>query len=413
MAPFPLPVFELLGKPGAYVLFFAIGFAFGYILEISGFTESPLLAKQFYFKDFQVLKVMFGAIIVAMTLVFLTSQLGLLDYNLVWVNPTYLWPGILGGFIMGIGFILGGFCPGTSLVSAVVGRIDGIFFALGVMFGIGLFGELEPFFREFWYDSYYGRLTLPEVFHTTPGVITLLVVLMALVAFWLGEKAEAHFGKKDPSKEPRWRWVAGLVLVVLAGGLALTAPRTPQEKWERAAPQMQPLLEQRAVYVHPGELLDILHNDKLKPILIDVRSERDYNLFHIRGAKHVPLDRIPEIVPWLLDETNQPNVVIFVISNDERDATEAWKMLVAESVPNVYILEGGINHWLEYFHKEDEGRIRPLEGDFPPETLRWSFAYALGDQYHAAFPNAHEYDIPYTPKVKLKLKRGPTGGGCG
>ena len=51
----------------------------------------------------------FTAIIVAMTLIFLSSALGLLDYNLVWVPPTYLWPGIVGGLIMGVGFIVGGF----------------------------------------------------------------------------------------------------------------------------------------------------------------------------------------------------------------------------------------------------------------------------------------------------------------
>ena len=73
------------------------------------------LAAQFYFKDMTVLKVMFTAIVVAMVLIFLTTGFGWLDFNLIWVNPTYLWPGIVGGLIMGVGFIVGGFCPGTSL----------------------------------------------------------------------------------------------------------------------------------------------------------------------------------------------------------------------------------------------------------------------------------------------------------
>ena len=99
------------------VLYLLIGVAFGFVLEISGFGNSRKLAAQFYFKDMTVLKVMFTAIIVACTLVFLSSAMGLLDYNLVWVPPTYLWPGIVGGLIMGVGFIVGGFCPGTSLVA--------------------------------------------------------------------------------------------------------------------------------------------------------------------------------------------------------------------------------------------------------------------------------------------------------
>jgi hypothetical protein len=109
MAPFPLNLYELLGDFGAYLVFLAIGFAFGYTLEIAGFAKSDKLAAQFYFKDLTVLKVMFTAIIVAMVGIFMVTALGLLDYNLIWVNPTYLWPGIVGGLIMGVGFILGGF----------------------------------------------------------------------------------------------------------------------------------------------------------------------------------------------------------------------------------------------------------------------------------------------------------------
>ena len=112
MATFPLPLTELLGQWGAYGVFTLIGIAFGMTLESAGFGNSKLLAAQFYFKDMRVFKVMFTAIIVAMTLVFLSSAVGLLDYKLVWVPPTYLWPGIVGGLIMGVGFIIGGFCPG-------------------------------------------------------------------------------------------------------------------------------------------------------------------------------------------------------------------------------------------------------------------------------------------------------------
>ena len=107
MAPFPLPLNELLGHWGAYVIYLLIGISFGFVLEIAGFGNSKKLAAQFYFKDLTVLKVMFSAIVVAMVLIFGATAVGLLDYNLIWVNPTYLWPGIIGGLIMGFGFIIG------------------------------------------------------------------------------------------------------------------------------------------------------------------------------------------------------------------------------------------------------------------------------------------------------------------
>jgi hypothetical protein len=216
MAPFPLPLEALVGKFWMYAIYLAIGFAFGYVLEIAGFGNSPRLAAQFYLKDMTVLKVMFTAIIVAMVLIFGASSIGLLDYNMVWVNPTYLWPGIIGGLIMGVGFIVGGFCPGTSLVAVATAKIDGIFFALGVLFGIFVFGESVSNFEVFFNSSYMGRFTLMDWLHLDAGWVALFVVLMALFMFWGGEQLEKIFGGKDPKQAPKLR-VAG------AGALTLAA----------------------------------------------------------------------------------------------------------------------------------------------------------------------------------------------
>jgi len=95
MTTFPLPLAELLGHNGSFVVYFLIGIAFGAVLEMAGFGNSRKLAAQFYFQDMTVLKVMFSGIIVAMVMIFFSTAVGLLDYNLIWVNPTYLWPGIV------------------------------------------------------------------------------------------------------------------------------------------------------------------------------------------------------------------------------------------------------------------------------------------------------------------------------
>ena len=96
---------------------------------------------------------------------------------------------------------------------------------------------------------------------------------------------------------------------------------------------------------------------------------------------------------------------------DEIEATEAWKVLIAESVPNVYILEGGINGWLDIFAAEEIG-IRPLESAGEGE-LGYEFASALGAAYQVADPDYQEFELEFTPKIKLELKRAPSGGGCG
>jgi len=181
MAPFDLVA--LFGAAGSYLIYLGIGFAFGFVLESTGFGDSRRLAAQFYFSENRVLKVMFTAIVVAMTLVFWSSALGLLDYDEIWVNPTYLWPGIVGGLIMGVGFILGGYCPGTSLVSMVTLKVDGIFFVLGLLTGIIAFGETIGYLNEFWNSSFMGRFTLPEFLGLETGLVVFLAVIMALVMF--------------------------------------------------------------------------------------------------------------------------------------------------------------------------------------------------------------------------------------
>jgi rhodanese-related sulfurtransferase len=411
MAPFPLNITNLFGQYGAYLAFLAIGFFFGYALEIAGFAKSDKLAAQFYFKDLTVLKVMFTAIIVAMVGVFLSSALGLLDYSLVWVNPTYLWPGIVGGLVMGVGFIVGGFCPGTSLVAVATAKIDGIFFALGVLFGIFTFGETVEYFSDFFFSSYMGRFTLMDWLGIPTGVVVLLVVLIALFMFWGGEKLEALFGGADLSKAPKMRYVGAGAIVLVAAVVLLIGQPTISEKWDAISVEKGPaLVDERAYQIHPGELLSLIHNNDIKLFMFDIRSETDFNLFHINDAVNETTDQMEEIVGTLRLEPS--NAVFVVMSNNEELSTEAWKMLVVEQLHNVYILEGGINYWLDVFSSEN-GHNAKLVMQTGEEMLH-GFNAALGAQHPAADPNPEFLDeIEYTSKVKLELKKGPSGGGCG
>ncbi len=408
MAPFPLA----LTGVAKYLILLIIGFGFGYALETSGFNYAPNLAAQFYFKDTRVLKVMFTAIVVAMILVFISVELFILDYSLIWVPPTYLWPGILGGLIMGVGFIIGGYCPGTSLVASVTGKLDGIFFVLGGIVGCLVFSETEQWFHYFYNDSYYGRLTLMDVFHLPIGVVVLLVVLMALFMFWGAEKLEQIIGGR-PAEHSPWRKVGAAALLVGALAVLFIGEPTPQRGWAHIAPQKEPLLQQRLVYIHPGELAKYMADDTIRLEIIDVRPEADYNLFHLRWARHVPLDRLTPVIETLQKNPDASKTLIVLVSNDETWATEAWKLMVGGNVPNVYILEGGINNWLKYFGEEDG--FEPLPGPFADEQLHYRIPAALGEHYKAAEPFWHHYQdkITFTPKVKLQRKKGPSGGGCG
>jgi len=105
----PLDLAKLLGPAGAMAVVVLLGIGFGFVLERAGFGDSRRLAAQFYLHNMTVFKVMFTAIITAMALVFLLSGLQILDFGRIFVNPTFMWPGVLGGLIFGVGFIIGGY----------------------------------------------------------------------------------------------------------------------------------------------------------------------------------------------------------------------------------------------------------------------------------------------------------------
>jgi len=182
MAPWDLDI--ELGKIFASVVYLLIGFAFGFILESAGFGDSRRLAAQFYFRNLAVLKVMFTAILVAMVAIFWASGIGWLDYEDVWVNPTYLWPGILGGLIMGVGFVFGGFCPGTSLVGAATLKLDAVWFVAGAAVGIHGFGETVGLFEDFWYSGDLGRFTLQDWLGQPVGMVVLGLVVIGVIMLW-------------------------------------------------------------------------------------------------------------------------------------------------------------------------------------------------------------------------------------
>lgn len=171
-----------------------IGFGFGFTLERAGFGDSRKLAAQFYFHDMTVLKVMFSAIVTAMFVVHWAWRLGWVDLSQVWINPTWLWSAILGGIILGFGFIIGGYCPGTSLVAAATLKLDGMFFVAGVLLGIFVFGQAVPRFWDFYnLSGSMGRVTLADWTGLSTGTVVLLVALLAVFMFWGGEQLERAF----------------------------------------------------------------------------------------------------------------------------------------------------------------------------------------------------------------------------
>jgi hypothetical protein len=442
MAPFD--VASLSGTLAYALLFGAIGFAFGFVLELAGFGDTRKLAAQFYLRDMTVLKAMFTAIAVAMVLVFLASSFGLLDTSRVWVNPTYLWPGIVGGLVMGVGFVVGGFCPGTSLVGAATLKVDAILFVAGALVGVWLFGETVFAFEPWWLSSYMGRFTLPDWLGLPPGVVVLLVVVMALAMFWGAERIEARFrGSAVPARPAAGglglRRIGAAAIVAGAVLLAARGQPTPDQRYARS-PALQQAVADRAPFASPAEVVALRRDPTVQVEVLDLRPEREWNLFHVGGARRVEPAALtePGELKHLLDRPAFH--VTFLASNGEAAALLAWKRLRALGVQNLYVVEGGVNRWLELYPAPAcvADPLPAAATAAEPEALRWRIAYAAGASLPSSWPELavsrdfrfpcedpagagahpagnHGFTWPdhaYTRRVKLQAK-GAVKGGCG
>lgn len=175
----------------------ATGFGFGFVLERAGFGRADNLAAIFYGRDFRVMRVMFSAIVTAMIGLYFLDLTGALEVSSIGLLDTYLVPQIVGGLLLGFGFIIGGYCPGTSIVGAASGKTDAILFLVGLVGGSALFTFGYESFAPLQNATAMGRVLIHEYFHVSSGIVVFAVALFAVGSFWLVGKIQTIVNGKE------------------------------------------------------------------------------------------------------------------------------------------------------------------------------------------------------------------------
>lgn len=182
----PLIPLGVIGSEWDYVVAVLIGALFGFALEQAGFSSSRKLVGVFYGYDFVVLKVFFTAALTGATGLFFMNLFGWINLSMIYVNTLYIWPAIVGGALVGLGFIMGGFCPGTAFAAIAIGKIDAIVFIGGIAIGIFFFGETyELLWQDFHMSSLVGKELIFDTFGISRGFFMMILILVALGIFWL------------------------------------------------------------------------------------------------------------------------------------------------------------------------------------------------------------------------------------
>lgn len=188
-----------------------LGITFGVVLERAGLADPRKLAAQFTLTDLTVLKVMLTAIVTASAGLFWLGRAGWVDTAAVYLPPTYLLPQLIGGLVFGVGFVVGGYCPGTSCVAAAAGRGDAVALIGGMLAGTLAFAEAFRWIQPLYSATPLGPVTWYRLAGLSQGAGVALLVVGAIAAFAVAEFVE----EKRPFGRRR-----GLV-AALAGGLAL------------------------------------------------------------------------------------------------------------------------------------------------------------------------------------------------
>lgn len=185
----PLYPQEIINSEFNILIAVLIGVAFGFLLEASGFTNTRKLAGVFFGYDATVIKVFFTAAMTAVIGLMAMQYFGMIDITLTFYPKTFWIPTLVGGAIMGAGFIIGGFCPGTSLCSAVTGKIDAMVFIGGVFIGIfGFIFTYDMLFADLRSAGNMGRVDIAQWIGLKDGIFVFIMVIVTFASFFVFQK---------------------------------------------------------------------------------------------------------------------------------------------------------------------------------------------------------------------------------
>ncbi|HVO70384.1 MAG TPA: YeeE/YedE thiosulfate transporter family protein [Aggregatilineaceae bacterium] len=179
-----------------YIIPLVLGIFFGFSLNKAGLTKYTKIVNVFRLTDMAVLKFMMTALVVSMTGLFILRGLGLVTFPNI--PATYIAGNVVGGLIFGVGMALSGYCPGTCVAGSGEGKLDYLIPGLlGFLVGAVIYGLTYPLvFPVISAIANLGSVVIPDLLNISPYLTVLLFALMAVLLFYLIDRAGLHRKEK-------------------------------------------------------------------------------------------------------------------------------------------------------------------------------------------------------------------------
>lgn len=116
------------------ILAIAVGGAFGFALDRVGASNPDNIITMLRLSRTYLMRAILFAIGLASVSLFAGVLAGVIDAGHMSIKASYLGV-IVGGALLGIGFAMAGYCPGTGLAALATGRWDALWFVLGGFIG--------------------------------------------------------------------------------------------------------------------------------------------------------------------------------------------------------------------------------------------------------------------------------------
>ena len=367
---------NILDTGRAFLGALLVGIAFGFFLERAGFGSSRKLTGVFYFKDMAVVKVMFTAVMTAVFGLSFLLSLGLISLDSVYLMPTVYGAHVVGGLIFGIGFVMGGWCPGTAAAGLAGGKVDALIFLIGAVIGSALFNEIFGIIKPLYQAGQQGVLMVYDSLRMSRNGFILLLSIAAIVMFWGCEWIEKKNRKAPTGKNFTILKVMTVLLLVLPLGLIIAGQSTQTVAAVTSGipateKQLLESIDEAADHIEPEELADRLANGDTSIILIDVRPANEFAAFHIKGAVNIPLANLTD---YLQPYKNTGTIVLY--SNGMTHPAQARDSLYRSGFTNTYILTDGLSGFIERCLKPVSLRNEPLSEDLILKVNKWRSCFS-------------------------------------
>lgn len=164
----------------AIIIGVAMGIVFGFLLEKSRVFEPGIIVGQMQFRSFIMLKVFLTAVATGAVVLAVLNGLGIVKLH---PKAALYAADVVGGLLLGVGIVLAGACPGTTLAQVGVGYRDAIFTLLGGLSGAVAYSYLQPSLAKTFLAAGDGKVLISDLVGMPywAGALVLAAVLTVLL----------------------------------------------------------------------------------------------------------------------------------------------------------------------------------------------------------------------------------------